>query len=87
MSYHQNPVLCRQSLNVLRKRRPAEEENCLLLLGEITVRTLHQLYSFVSGTLVSSENVEKSESKERFKHPVQALPSNVAFCTRLNSTG
>ena len=39
------------------------------------IRTLHQLYSFVSSVLFSSEN-ERSESEERFKRPVQALPSN-----------
>ena len=50
------------------------------------MKTLHQLYSFVSSALFSSEN-EKSESEERFKRPVQALPSNVGFFARLNSTG
>ena len=39
------------------------------------IRTRHQLYWFVSSALFSSEN-EKSESEERFKRPVQALPSN-----------
>ena len=39
------------------------------------MRTLNQLYSFVSSALFSSEN-ERSESEERFKRPVQALPSN-----------
>ena len=42
------------------------------------MKTLSQLYSFVSSALLSSEN-KKSESEERFKHPVQALPSNVGF--------
>ena len=37
--------------------------------------TLHQLYWFVSSALFISEN-ERSESEERFKRPVQALPSN-----------
>ena len=50
------------------------------------MKTLHQLYSFVSSALFSSEN-KKSESEERFKRPVQALPSNVGFFARLNSTG
>ena len=50
------------------------------------MKTLHQLYSFVSSALFSSEN-EKSESEERFKRPVQALPSNVGFFARLSSTG
>ena len=50
------------------------------------MKTLPQLYSFVSSALFSSEN-EKSESEERFKRPVQALPSNVGFFARLNSTG
>ena len=39
------------------------------------MRTLNQLYSFVSSGLFSSEN-ERTESEERFKRPVQALPSN-----------
>ena len=39
------------------------------------IRTHHQLYWFVSSALFSSEN-ERSESEERFKRPVQALPSN-----------
>ena len=39
------------------------------------IRTRHQLYWFVSSALFSSEN-ERSESEERFKRPVQALPSN-----------
>ena len=30
---------------------------------------------------------EKSESKERFKRPVQVLPPYVGFFARLNSTG
>ena len=34
----------------------------------------------------NSEN-EKSENEEGFKLPVQALPSNVRFFARLNSTG
>ena len=42
------------------------------------MKTLPQFYSFVSSALFSSEN-EKSESEERFKRPVQALPSNVDF--------
>ena len=50
------------------------------------MKTLYQLYSFVSSALFSSEN-EKSESEERFKRLVQALPSNVSFFARLNSTG
>ena len=50
------------------------------------MKTLPQLYSFVSSALFSSEN-EKSESEERFKLLVQALPSNVGFFARLNSTG
>ena len=50
------------------------------------MKTLHQLYLFVLSALFGSEN-EKSESGERFKHPVQALPSNVGFFARLNSTG
>ena len=50
------------------------------------MKTLFQLYSFVSSVLLSSKN-EKSESEEGFKRPVQALPSNVGFFTRLNSTG
>ena len=50
------------------------------------IRTLHELYSFVSIALFSSEN-EKSESEERFKRPLQALPSNVGFFAPLNSTG
>ena len=49
------------------------------------MKTLHQLYSFVSSTLFSSEK-EKNESEERFKRPVQAQPSNVGFFARLNST-
>ena len=50
------------------------------------MKTLLQLYSFVSSVLFSSEN-EKSDSEEGFKLPVQALPSNVRFFARLNSTG
>ena len=50
------------------------------------MKTLHQLYWFVTSALFNSEN-EKSESEERFKRPVQALPSNVGFFARLNSTG
>ena len=46
------------------------------------MKTLSQLYSFVSSALLSSEN-KKSESEERFKHPVQALPSNVGFFHRV----
>ena len=42
------------------------------------IRTLHQLYLFVSSTLFSSEN-EKSESEDRFERVVHAVPSNVAF--------
>ena len=41
------------------------------------IRALHQLYSFVSSALFSSEN-ERGESEERFKRPVQALPSSPA---------
>ena len=36
------------------------------------MKTLHQLYSFVSSALFSSEN-EKSESEERFKRPATDL--------------
>ena len=50
------------------------------------IGTLHQLYLFVSSALFSSEN-EKSESEERSERPFQALPSNVGFFARLNSTG
>ena len=50
------------------------------------MKTLPQLLSFVSSAFFSSEN-EKSESEERFKRPVQALPSNVGFFAQLNSTG
>ena len=50
------------------------------------MKTLHQLYSFVSRALFSSEN-EKSESEERFKSSAQALPSNIGFFAQLNSTG
>ena len=42
------------------------------------IRTLHQLYLFVSSALFSSEN-EKSESEDRFECVVHAVPSNVAF--------
>ena len=49
------------------------------------MKTLHQLYSFVSSALFSSEN-DKSESEEKFKRAVQAVPSNVGFFARLNST-
>ena len=42
------------------------------------IRTLHQLYLFVSSALFSSEN-EKSESEDRFERVVHAVPSNVAF--------
>ena len=42
------------------------------------IRTLHQLYLFVSNALFSSEN-EKSESEHRFECVVHAEPSNVAF--------
>ena len=49
------------------------------------IRTLHQLYLFVSSTLFSFEN-EKSESEERFEHVVQALPSKIAFFAWLFST-
>ena len=42
------------------------------------IRTLHQLYLFVSTALFSSEN-EKSESEDRFERVVHAEPSNVAF--------
>ena len=42
------------------------------------IRTLHQLYLFVSTALFSSEN-EKSESEDRFERVVHAVPSNVAF--------
>ena len=47
------------------------------------IRTLHR---FVSSALFGSEN-EKSESEERFKIPVQALPFNVGFFSWSNSTG
>ena len=50
------------------------------------MKTLHQLYLLMSSALFNSEN-EKSESEERFKRPVQVLPSNVGFFARLNSTG
>ena len=40
------------------------------------MRTLHQLYSFVSSALFGSEN-EKSGSEEKFKRLVQVLPSNI----------
>ena len=50
------------------------------------IGTLHQLYLFVSSALFSSEN-EKSESEDRFECVVDAVPSNVAFCAWLNSTG
>ena len=46
------------------------------------MKTLSQLYSFVSSALISSEN-KKSESEERFKHLVQVLPSNVGFFHRV----
>ena len=42
------------------------------------IRTLHQLYFFVSSAFFSSEN-EKSESEYRFECVVHAVPSNVAF--------
>ena len=48
------------------------------------IRTLHQLYLFVSSALFinkaldSSEN-ERSESEDRFERVVDAVPSNVAF--------
>ena len=42
------------------------------------IRTLHQLYLFVSSALFSSEN-EKSESEDRFECVVHAVPSNVSF--------
>ena len=50
------------------------------------MKTLPQLYSFVSSALFSSEN-EKSESEERFKRLVKVLLSNVGFFAQLNSTG
>ena len=50
------------------------------------IRTLHQLYLFVSSALFSSEN-EKSESEDKFERVVHAEPSNVAFFAWLNSTG
>ena len=50
------------------------------------MKTLLQLYLFVSSVLFSSEN-EKREGEEVFKRPVQALPSKVGFFARLNSTG
>ena len=50
------------------------------------MKTILQLYLFVSSVLFSSEN-KKSESEEGFKCPVQALPSNVGFFAQLNSTG
>ena len=37
MLFSPKPVLCRRSLNSLRKRRPAEEEDRFLLLWELTV--------------------------------------------------
>ena len=45
------------------------------------MKALPQLLSFVSSAFFSSEN-EKSESEERFKRPVQELPSNVGFFAR-----
>ena len=42
------------------------------------IRTLHQLYLFVSSALFSSEN-ETSESEDRLECVVHAVPSNVAF--------
>ena len=42
------------------------------------IRTLHQLYLFVSNALFSSKN-EKSESEDRLERVVHAEPSNVAF--------
>ena len=49
------------------------------------IRTLHQLYLFVSSALFSSEN-ETSESEDRLECVVHAVPSNVAFFACLNST-
>ena len=45
------------------------------------MKTLHQLYSFVTSALFSSENRE-SESEV-----IKALSSNIGFFARLNSTG
>ena len=42
------------------------------------IRTLHQVYSFVSSALFSSKN-EKGESEERFKRRFKRWPSNVGF--------
>ena len=42
------------------------------------IRTLHQLYLFVSSALFSSEN-ETIESEDRLECVVHAVPSNVAF--------
>ena len=42
------------------------------------IRTLHQLYLFVSSALFSSEN-EESESEDKFQRVVHAEPSNIAF--------
>ena len=42
------------------------------------IRTLHQLYLFVSNALFSSEK-EKSESEDRCERVVHAEPSNVTF--------
>ena len=50
------------------------------------MKTPHELHSFVSSALFSCEN-EKSEGEERLRRPVQALPCNVSFFARLNSTG
>ena len=49
------------------------------------MKTLYQLYSFVSNALFSSKT--ENESEEKFKHLVQALPSKVGFFAQLNSTG
>ena len=45
------------------------------------LKTLHQLYSFVTSALFSSENRE-SESEV-----IKALSSNIGFFARLNSAG
>ena len=46
------------------------------------MKTLHQLYSFVSRALFSSENWESGR-----KRVIQALSSKIGFFARLNSTG
>ena len=44
-------------------------------------------FTGISRTPRNEKQNEKSESEERFKLPLQALPSNVGFFAPLNSTG